>query len=285
MFYHDGILFRSDFLTGNRIRHGFSTREGGVSIHPHTRSMNLGHGLGDSHEIVCQNADIFAKTVSNGIYGAESVVITSQIHSAKVRLLSADNRGEGTFLPVGEACDGFVTDCPGVMPIVRTADCTPILLAGVNGDGRPVIGAVHAGWKGSAAGIASAAVRYMTELGTDLSSIRVAIGAHIEVCCYEVGADMVEQVAETAGSSFAAHFCTLRGRNAAGEEKFTADLTGMNCFHLQSCGITKDQIDISGDCTMCHPDLYHSHRASGGKRGTMGAGIVILPETESFSRQ
>ncbi|MBQ7923501.1 MAG: laccase domain-containing protein [Clostridia bacterium] len=278
MFYRDGILFRSDLLTGSRIRHGFSTREGGVSVFPHTRSMNLGHGLGDSQEIVYQNADIFAKTLSDGIYGAESVVITSQIHSAKVRFLSAANCGEGTVLPVGESCDGFVTDCPGVMPIVRTADCTPILLAGSTGDGRPVIGAVHAGWKGSAAGIAAVAVGYMTELGAELSTIRVAVGAHIEVCCYEVGADMVEQVAATAGADFAGKFCTPRGKNGAGEEKFTADLTGMNCFHLQYCGISPEQIDISSECTMCHPDLYHSHRATGGKRGTMGAGIVIMPE-------
>lgn len=277
MFYRDGILFRSDLLTGRGIRHGFSTREGGVSKHPHTCSMNLGHGLGDTPEIVCRNADIFAKALSADRYGAESVVITSQIHSAKVRILSAGNCGEGTLLPIGESCDGFVTDCPGVMPIIRMADCTPILLAGTTAEGNPVIGAVHAGWKGSAAGIAAVAVRYMTELGAVLSTVRAAIGAHIDVCCYEVGADMVKQVATYQDTAFATRFCTPRGTNAAGEEKFTANLTGMNIFHLTNCGIPEEHIDISPDCTMCNPALYHSHRATGGKRGTMGAGIVILP--------
>lgn len=278
MFYRDGILFRSDLLAIPGVCHGFSTREGGVSEHPHTRSMNLGHGLGDSAETVCRNADIFAGAVSGGVCDSRSVVITSQIHSAKVRLLTAENSGEGTILPVGESCDGFVTDCPGVMPIVRTADCTPIILTGTTAEGKPVIGAVHAGWKGSAAGIAAVAVRHMTELGALTDSIRAAIGAHIDVCCYEVGADMVEQVAAYRDAAFAARFCTPRGKNAAGEEKFTADLTGMNLFHLESCGVPAHHVDISPDCTMCNPTLFHSHRATGGKRGTMGAGIVILPE-------
>jgi len=239
--------------------------------------MNLAEGQWDTRDTVCRNAEIFARALSNGTCGADAVVMTAQIHSAKVRILSHDNCGEGTLLPVGESGDGFVTDCPGVLPIIRTADCTPILLCGSTPSGMPVIGAVHAGWKGSAAGIAAEAIRCMSALGVSVSSVRAAIGAHIAVCCYEVGADMVEQVAALQSNAFAEKFCTPRGRTADGEEKFTADLTGMNLFHLRECGVPESQIDVSPHCTMCRPTLYHSHRASAGKRGAMGAGIVILP--------
>lgn len=269
MFYESGIIYRSTVLDG--ICHGFSTRLGGVSKAAHVASMNLGFERGDDRDDVIKNYAILAHEISGGSFTEADVVITSQIHSSLVRVLTAENRGEGITREIGESCDGFVTDARGVMPIIRVADCTPILLCGTKKDSSPVIGAVHAGWRGSAAGIAAEAVRKMRELGCVTESIKVAIGAHIGFCCYEVGDDFIETVRSLCGADFA--FRHVR-RTESGS--YHADLTSMNVEFLTYAGVKRENIDISPECTMCDPAKYHSHRATGGIRGTMGAGIVIL---------
>lgn len=273
MFYADGILRKSsliDEIPG--IFHGFSTRMGGKSVLDHTASLNLSHGLGDPEEIVRENLDIFARTVSDGAYGGESTVTLHQIHSAKVRVLTRDNAGEGYSVPRGEDGDGFVTAESGVIPIARAADCVPVLLAGLRADGCPVVSAVHAGWRGTVSGIAGEAIRVMRSLGCELPTIRAAIGPHIGYCCYEVGADFYETVCGLCGAKFANRHITV----PAGKEKHHANLTSMNTEILTESGILPEHIDVSPDCTMCMSDVYYSHRATAGKRGVHGAGIGIL---------
>ncbi len=276
MFTQNGILLTSTALEIPGICHGFSTKAGGVSTHPYTATMNLAMGREDDDDTVRRNGELFASALSHGKLHADDLVCASQIHSAMVRILDESSRGEGFTKPSGEPCDGFVTEVPGVLPIIRIADCTPILLAGHKPNGEPVIGAVHAGWKGSGAGIVGVAVEKMAALGAVRASIHAAIGPHIGTCCYEVGADLLEAVTAMAGAAFANRYCTPRGKGADGSEKFTADLTGMNLHWLAEAGVTADRVDISEDCTMCRPDLYHSHRATAGKRGAMGAAIGIL---------
>lgn len=275
MFSENGVIFQSSLLALPGICHGFSTRAGGVSTHPYTKTMNLAMGREDDDDTVRRNGEIFASLVSGGAFHLTELVTASQIHSAKVRVLTAENRGEGMVKPAGEDCDGFVTDVPGVLPMIRVADCTPVLLAGTKADGSPVIGAVHAGWKGSAAGIAREAVEKMAALGADRKGIRAAIGPHIGTCCYEVGPDLVESVTAMAGAAFAAAYCIPRRTDENGTEKYTADLTGMNVHWLTEAGVDTKRIDICHACTMCRPELFHSHRATGGKRGAMGAVIGI----------
>lgn len=277
MFIRDGILYRSSVLSEvPGVLHGFSGREGGVSTLPHTRSFNLTVDLGDPLDVVRRNTELFCRAVSEGRFGAESGVKAHQIHSSLIRALNASQAGEGAVRDPGEPCDGFVTDAAGVLPMIRVADCVPILLAGSREDGRPVIAAVHAGWRGTASGIAPAAVEELTARGCSLSSIRCAVGAHIGFCCYEVGEDFVDAVASLCGKAFAArHIRPVPGSTAG--SKPHADLSGMNLELLLDAGLTENHIDVSPDCTMCaDPALYFSHRRMKGVRGTQGAGIVIL---------
>lgn len=259
------------------ICHGFSTRHGGVSTHPCTRDMNLAMGREDDDDTIRRNGEIFASVLSGGALHGENWVSASQIHSTIVRVIGWENCGEGLLVPAGEDCDGFVTDVPGVLPVIRVADCTPILLAGVKADGSSVVGAVHAGWKGSGGGIVRVAVEKMVSLGALTESIRAAVGPHIGACCYEVGADLLESVAGMAGEAFARAYCTPRRIDEDGVQKYTADLTGMNLHWLTESGVRREQIDVSPHCTMCDPETFHSHRFTGGKRGTMGAAVGILP--------
>lgn len=272
MFYADGILRKSsliDEIPG--IFHGFSTREGGKSVLPHTASLNLSHDLGDPADVVRENFEIFARTISDGAYGGDSTVTLHQIHSAKVRVLTRENAGEGYSIPRGEDGDGFVTAEAGVIPVARAADCVPILLAGLRADGCPVVSAVHAGWRGTVAGIAAEAVRVMLSLGCELPTIRAAIGPHIGYCCYEVGADFFETVCGLCGAEFAGRHITI----PEGKAKHHANLTSMNVEILTNAGVDPEKIDVSPDCTMCMSDVYYSHRATAGKRGVHGAGIGI----------
>ncbi|MBQ6788885.1 MAG: polyphenol oxidase family protein [Clostridia bacterium] len=270
MFYTDGILVKSTLLEGDGVFHAFSTRLGGVSTHPDTTSMNVAPGHGDSDETVRENADILVRTASAGRLGVEAALVTSQIHSAKVRVVAEENRGEGFFVHVGEHCDGFVTDRPGVVPIVRTADCVPILLVGRKADGSPVVSSVHAGWRGTVAGIAAEAVRKMTEQGAVIGTVKSAIGPHIGYCCFEVGDDLYEAVRDIRGEDFARRHIRYVG------ERLHADLTEMNLEILLSAGVLPENVDVSDECTMCLNDKYHSHRKTHGKRGAMGSLVGIL---------
>jgi YfiH family protein len=189
------------------------------------------------------------------------VVCTPQIHSSIVRYVTEENVGEGSTRDVPYECDGFVTDRAGVTLLVRVADCVPILLAGRKADGSPVAGAVHAGWRGTVSGIGEVAIKMMRELGAE--DISCAVGPSIHSCCYQVGEDFVRSVTEMRGEDFARRHI----------KNMHADLQKMNLEILLAAGAKR--VDILDECTNCKPYLYHSHRATAGVRGTMGAVIGI----------
>ncbi len=257
MFVYKKGIWQSDILKYDGVCHGFSTRLGGVSEAEHLRSMNTGFYRGEDDSVVLENIGILCDLAGC----SRDVVCTPQIHSNTVRCVTRENIGEGSVRDVPYECDGFVTDVPDVTLLIRVADCVPVLLAGRKADGGAVVGAVHAGWRGTVSGICEVAVKMMRELGaTDISA---AVGASIHRCCYEVGEDFVRSVTEIRGKDFAARHI----------REMHADLQAMNREILENIGITN--IDITDECTCCKPYLYHSHRATGGVRGTMGAVISI----------
>lgn len=261
MFTYKKGIWQSDALNIKGISHGFSTRLGGKSTLSHTASMNTGFFRGDDDALVNENIRILCNLA--GV--SENVVCTPQIHSNIVRYVTSENVGEGSVLDVPFECDGFVTDKKDVSLLVRVADCTPVLMCGKKEDGAPVIAAVHAGWKGTVQDISIVAIEKMKELGA--LDIKAAIGACIHKCCFQVGEDFVEAVKSAKGADFAA--CHIEKRDSS----YYADLPKMNETILREAGIT--EIDVISECTRCKPYLYHSHRATGGVRGTMGAVIGI----------
>ena len=269
MFYRDGILEKSSYLDEADLCHGFSTREGGVSSLSHTATMNVAEGHGDPHEVVRENIRILALAVSGNTLDEKSVVCAPQIHSAIIRSVTESDRGSGVILPHGGEGDGFITDVPGVLLMIRVADCVPILFSARRADGSPIVCATHAGWRGTVSGIAAEAIRRITGMGGHLPSIRCAIGQAIHSCCYQVGEDFYDAVKQAQGKSFAEEHIHRR------DGKLYADVPMMNRTILLSAGLTEEQIDISPACTACAPHLYHSHRASRGMRGAMGALIGI----------
>lgn len=251
----NGVQYlRSDLLT---CRHGFSTRVGGVSVQPHTASLNLAFGRGDADGTVLENLRLFADAVG---VEAEGFVRRNQIHSANVDIADASMRGEGFFVHTDAEGDGFAANAPGITLAVSTADCVPILMQEPDSG---VIGAVHAGWRGTAAGIAAECVKRMCSLGADAKNIRAAIGPAIHFCCYEVGGDFADAVAAQVGSALAEAFVRMHGG------RLHADIAGLNRALLCREGVPEAHIDMSDFCTCCHPELFYSHRFSHGKRGAM----------------
>lgn len=269
MFYRDGILEKSSLLDGEDLYHGFSTREGGVSTLSHTATMNVAEGHGDPHEVVRENIRILARAVSGDALDEKCVICAPQIHSAIIRSVTEADRGTGVILPHGGEGDGFITDIPGVLLMIRVADCVPILYSARRADGSSIVCATHAGWRGTVSGIAAEAIRRITGMGGEIPSIRCAIGQAIHACCYEVGEDFCDAVTQAQGAEFARRH--IENRNG----KLYADVVKMNRTILLSSGLTEEQIDVSPACTACAPHLYHSHRASRGMRGAMGALIGI----------
>ncbi len=256
----NGVCYvRSDRIA---LPHGFSTRLGGVSALPHTASLNLAFGRGDDDAVVLANLARFTETV--GLPG--EVISLPQIHSADVRIVGEADCGLGYQRPADGSCDGYVTAAPGVTIGVKTADCVPILLAD---EAAGVIGALHAGWRGTVAGIAQVGVGKMIALGADPARIVAAIGPAIGPCCYEVGEDFAAAVAASPCADLCLPHLDRR------EGRLFADLPAMNAAILTAAGLRPDNIDRSGLCTCCDTTRFYSHRASHGKRGTMLSAIAL----------
>lgn len=243
---------------GITVPHGFTTRLGGVS-RGHLDSLNIALHRGDKEENVAKNYEILGKTLG---FDTENLVLAHQIHGDTVRLvtkadcLSLDHHGY-------PQCDGLVTKTPGVTLVVFTADCTPILLHDpVTG----AVGAVHAGWRGTAADIAGKAVAQMVaSFGCRPEHIRAAIGPNIGPCCFETDADVPQALRATFGQGVEEFI-------RPGGEKYYVNLKAINALALRRAGV--ERIDISTACTMCQPDRYWSHRYTRGLRGSQGALIV-----------
>ena len=248
-----------------RSAHAFSTREGGVSTLEHTKSLNLAFGRGDSDEVVLKNLEIFAEAVGIDPHGIISV---PQIHSDIIYKVGRADVGEGYYKRANiREGDGYITDEKGITLGVKAADCVPILFEAEKGGKVVAVGAVHAGWRGSVAGIAAKCVRMLCEeYGVVPKDIRAEIGPCIHKCCYEVGQDLREAVENRLGGEVADLFVVP---STCVEDKYFCDLVGLNRHLLLDAGIIPENLEIIDLCTCCHPDLFFSHRFSKGKRGTM----------------
>ena len=247
-----------------RAPHAFATRQGGISVQEHTKSLNLAFGRGDEDDVVLKNLAIFAKSVG---FDEESIVSHPQIHSDKIITVTAENRGEGYFIRDGiDGCDGYITRERGVTLGIKTADCVPILFEAEKDGEIIAVGATHAGWRGTVADIAGKCVEKLCgELGAKASGIRVAIGPCIHACCYEVSRDVYDAVKDNLGGDIADKFVIPSDKDG----KYMCDLSGINRELLIRRGVPEENIEIIEECTCCAPEKFFSHRYSGGKRGTM----------------
>ena len=247
------------------VKHGMSTRLGGVSDGIF-ESMNLSFTRGDTRENVAENYRRFCAAVG---VSAERCVMTRQTHSINVRCVTEADAGCGVVRErTYDEVDGLVTDIPELPLVILTADCVPLFFADPK---RRVVAAAHSGWRGTANAIGAEVVRVMKEqYGCDPKDILCGVGPSIGPCCFEVDPPVYEAFAE---KPFFDPCCAVDDKNG----KYHVDLWEINRRILLSAGIPAENITVGDLCTRCYPDLFWSHRATGGKRGSL-AGVIALAE-------
>jgi YfiH family protein len=267
--------------------HGFSTRTGGVSssdTSPRRRGeLNLGTVPWDRAQNVTANRRRLLDALpADGL----RLVVLKQIHSDLIRIFE-ESRQPSESLPG----DGLVTRQPGLLLAVLTADCFPILLADAR---RRVVAALHCGWRGTVQRIAQKAVgRMRLHYGSRPEDLRAAVGPGIRACCYEVGAEVVEEF-ESQFVYAKSLFILPPARERPLEERHSLffknvlkapffgkkpkvhlDLAKANVAQLLEAGLAAENIWAEAPCTHCRPDLFFSHRRDGSRSGRMMAVIGI----------
>jgi YfiH family protein len=248
-------LLRAPTLQGDEAMHGFTTRIGGVSASPFA-TLNLGRGVGDVPERVEANRRRVMEALGCDPAGQ---VEASQVHGREVAVVTRTERGTKI-----DGADALVTADRGVVLAIHAADCVPILLWDPR---RGAVGAVHAGWRGTAAGVAAAAVETMIKtFGTDPRDLRVGMGPAIGPCHYEVD--------DPVASAFALWSWSEAVLLSGDPGRWHLDLVDANRRMLEALGVPPGQIWVSGLCTACHPDRFFSYRREG-VTGRMGALISL----------
>ena len=246
------------------VAHGFSTRLGGVS-QGMWASLNLGVSRGDSPDHVRENYRRFFSAI--GADG-DKLAKTNQVHGGKVRVVTAADWKRDPYDRVDYEADGLMTDTPGVVLLIYSADCIPVLLYDPV---RRVIAAVHAGWRGTAAGIAATAVSRMVEVyDCRPEDILAAVGPGIGPCCFETHEDVPNAMMAAVSSAALPYIKVLENG------KFSLDLKGINAKLLTRAGLEPEHIAVCQDCTACMSEKYWSHRRMGNNRGSMAAAIQLL---------
>lgn len=243
-----------------------STRVGGVSREPFA-TLNLGAATGDEPDRVAENRARFFRAA--GAHRGQ-IFYAAQVHGADV-LPAHPERAEVTswtaagqpLLRVGRG-DGLVTDRPDRFLATFHADCLPVFL--LDPVAR-VAALLHAGWRGTLAGVARSGVEAAVAAGADRRRLLAGIGPGIGPCCYEVDEPVIRQVRDVFGPDCAA---SLLRPGRSGHAYL--DLWRANLEMLTAAGISADNVTVASLCTSCRDDLFFSHRrARGGPTGRMMA--------------
>lgn len=244
--------------TLDSVKHGFTTRMGGVSQPPFD-SLNLGWKWGDDPAHVAENQRRLL-----AVAGAERIYRVSQVHGRQV--LRVRRHDDAQAIAAIQA-DGLCSDDAFLGVSVHVADCTPILLACPR---TGAVAALHAGWRGTVLGIARAGVEAMQRnFGCRSHELRAALGPCIGACCFEVGPEVVAAfLAADAGARD-------NGSVVKGPAKEHIDLRRVQQLELIAAGLCPDNVDVSSDCTHCDPGgRFFSFRKAGRATGQLVAFAV-----------
>ncbi|GFI10235.1 polyphenol oxidase [Lachnospiraceae bacterium] len=245
--------------------HGFSTRMGGVSEGMFS-SMNLSFARGDEEGRVREN---FARLGRAMGLDCRNLVFSDQTHTSNVRVVTEADRGKGFVREKDyRDVDGLVTNVPGLVLATFYADCVPLFLV------DPVhraVGLSHSGWKGTVGKIGKRTVELMKEqYGTRPEDLTAAIGPSICQDCYEVSEDVIGQFQEAFEETYWKEIFYEKP-----DGKYQLNLWRANELIFREAGLLPERILTTDLCTCCNAKLLFSHRASKGKRGNLGAFLML----------
>jgi YfiH family protein len=245
------------------LRHGFSTRFGGISL-ASEQALNLGHVPWDLPANVEENRRRFLFALGLPLAHLATV---AQFHSAEFHIINCPAH---QWNPLNRG-DALITAEQGIALAVQVADCFPVLVADPQ---KGIIAAVHAGWRGCLARILRRILEGMGQLGADPADILVAVGPGIRPCCFEVG----PEVASAFDAGFrGARLCRPHPEH---RDKYLLDLPMALHVQLSEAGIPPQNRWDLGLCTRCNPKEFFSYRAEGSHAGRM-MGIICRPQTSN----
>jgi purine-nucleoside/S-methyl-5'-thioadenosine phosphorylase / adenosine deaminase len=268
--------------------HGFSTRIGGFSTTYGQGELNLGFTKDDPRKTVERNRGAFAKKVLAGNKAKSPsksmpLITLRQIHSDIIHCV--DSPSEAQLFG-----DGLITNTPGLLLAIQTADCLPIILVDVR---QRAVGVLHAGWRGTVKRVVEKGIGEMRRcFGTRPSDLKAAIGPGICGCCYEVGPEVRDQFdsqfayaeklfrvveeSDPVREKYPMLFLTARAPGHSElPKKIYLDLVEANRQQLLAAGVPAKNIEASALCTNCRPDLLFSYRREKGNTGRMMAVVGI----------
>lgn len=274
-----------DILNNTEIvEHLFSTRKGGVSK-DYLESLNFSYSQGDIKENVDENYRIIARHF--GIT-ADDIVTSSQTHTTNVRKITFADKGKGITKDRDyDNIDGLITNEKGLLLSTFYADCVPLFIVDTK---NKAIGLSHSGWRGTVGKMGEVTLKEMNrEYGTMPEDVKVAIAPSICQNCYEVSEDVALefQKAFPQNDAMAREYLKRYKSDITNQDiencllykkdngKYQLNLWYANYRVFRDYGVLNENIEITDVCTCCNPDLLFSHRATNGKRGNLGAFLML----------
>lgn len=247
------------------VRHGFSTRLGGVSKGCF-EAMNLGYSRGDNPKDVDENYNRISQSIG---FNRDDLVLSDQVHNTEIKLVTAEDKGKGIIKDRDyQGIDGLITNTVGVPLVTFYADCVPLYFVDKK---NHAIGLSHSGWRGTVKRMGMVTLQAMERcFGTNPCDVIAVVGPSICKDCYEVSEDVAK--------AFCDEFTEVQLHDILqdnGNGKYQLNLWAANYHILLNAGMSKENIHISSVCTCCNSDLLFSHRASHGKRGTLAAFLML----------
>ncbi len=247
------------------VKHGFSTRLGGVSG-GYYESLNLSFDRGDDPEAVRENFRRIGEAIGVQV---EDMVMSKQTHTTNVRVVTEEDRGKGIVRDRDYTdIDGLITNVRGICLVTSYADCVPLYFVDPV---RKAIGLSHSGWRGTVGKIGKKTVELMTEsFGSDPADILACVGPSICSDCYEVSQDVIDKVKEVFDEALWESLFYEKGNG-----KYQLDLWKTNEEVFQEAGILPEHIAVTNVCTRCNSRILYSHRVQGDKRGNLCAFLAL----------
>lgn len=266
------------------VEHFFSTRYGGVSS-DYLHSLNFSYSQGDTKENVDEN---YRRAAAHMGMSCSDIVCSQQTHTTNVRKVTAADKGKGVVSERDYTdVDGLITNEPNIILATFYADCVPLFIVDTV---NKAIGLSHSGWRGTAGKMGKMTLDKMrAEYGTKPEEVCVAIAPSICQNCYEVSEDVA--------AAFTKAFAKDDGKAREYLTRYKQSFTQMdidNCLMYQKengkyqlnlwyanyrvfrdAGVPDENIEVTDVCTCCNPELLFSHRASKGKRGNLGAFLML----------
>lgn len=241
------------------VKHGFSTKLGGVST-GNCATMNISTTRGDDPEAVAENRCRIGAAIG---VRPEDMTYTHQTHTTNVAVVRDEDRGR-RFLET----DGMVTNVPGICLVTFYADCVPLFLVDPV---KKAIGLSHSGWRGTVGKMGKVTVQaMMREYGSRPEDIVAAIGPSICQDCYEVSEDVIDRFRDSFNEAV---WPQLFYRKENG--KYQLDLWRANEEVFLEAGILRENLAVTNLCTHCNQEVLFSHRATGEKRGNLSAFLAL----------